>query len=636
MQPRLICLAALLCLAGCATPSGQQSTTQIPPPPSVAAQPESASGLSAKPGWATHTDAVAAANPLATEAGLQILRAGGSAVDAAIAVQMVLALVEPQSSGLGGGAFLLHFDGKHTQAYDGRETAPAGATPALFLNANGKPMAFASAVVGGRAVGVPGTVAMLALAHQQHGRLPWTQLFAPAIALANSGFAISPRMATLLAKETSLKTDPVAAAYFYDSQGKPWPAGHVLRNPELAAVLQRIALEGPNALMRGDVARAIAAKVQRHPSNPGTLTEQDLAAYQPLVREPLCFDYAVPATAPRIARATDSSTTQTASTTARVYRICGMPPPSSGAIAIGQILGMLQHTPAAALPLANANANAIPSADWLHFYTEAARLAFADRAQYVADPAFVAAPGGDWASMLVPSYLAQRAQAIDPRPGSARMPSALPGNPGTVMVSYAPMPTQVEYGTSHISVVDAQGNALAMTTTIEDGWGARLMVNRGVGLAGGFLLNNELTDFSFLPTDVAGKPIANRVEPGKRPRSSMAPTLVFDKASGQLLASVGSPGGAFIIHFTAKTLYGMLNWGLNAQQAIDLPNFGTVGGPLLLESERFDAATVDALQARGHTVVEAPLPSGLQAIERTVTGYFGGADPRREGVVLGD
>lgn len=619
MNP-LLCLASLLCLAGCAT-----VPTHTPP-----VQPEGASAWVSKPGWATRTTAVAAANPLATDAGLQILRAGGSAVDAAIAVQMVLALVEPQSSGLGGGAFMLHFDGETTQAFDGRETAPAGATPALFLDTDGKPLPFASAVVGGRAVGVPGTVAMLALAHQQHGRLPWAQLFAPAIALANTGFAISPRMATLLAKETALKADPVAAAYFYDAEGHAWPAGHVLRNPELAAVLQRIALEGPNALMRGDVARAIAAKVQQHPTNPGTLSEHDLANYQPVVRQPLCFDYSVAA---RPAATTTTTTAISPFTAAQDYRICGMPPPSSGAIAIGQILGQLQHTAAATLAL---SANAVPSADWLHLYTESARLAFADRAQYVADPAFVAAPGGDWATMLAPGYLAERAKAIAPRPGSARMPGALPGTPGEMQVSYAPMPEQVEYGTSHISVVDARGNAVAMTTTIEDAWGARQMVNRGVGLVGGFLLNNELTDFSFVPTDAAGKPIANRVEPGKRPRSSMAPTLVFDKASGQLLASAGSPGGAFIIHFTAKTLYGMLHWGLNAQEAINLPNFGTVGGPLLLEADRFDSATVQALQARGHTVVQAPLPSGLQAIQRTATGYFGGADPRREGVVLGD
>ncbi len=631
MNPRrlLPCLSAIVLLAGCAAP-------HMPQPPSPPAQPEGASGLTAKPGWATKTYAVAAANPLATEAGLQILRAGGSAVDAAIAVQMVLALVEPQSSGLGGGAFLLHFDGKTTQAFDGRETAPAGATSTLFLDTDGKPMAFANAAVGGRAVGVPGTVAMLALAHQQHGRLPWAQLFAPAIALANAGFSISPRMATLLAKETALKADPVAAAYFYDPQGMPWPAGHVLRNPELAAVLQRIALEGPTGLMRGDVARAIAAKVQSHPSNPGTLSENDLAAYQPVVRQSLCFDYTVAARPTSLAPATTSATgttRPTAFSATRDYRICGMPPPSSGAIAIGQILGQLQHTAAATLPL---SASGVPSADWLHIYTESARLAFADRAQYVADPAFVTAPGGDWATMLAPGYLAERAKAIDPRPSSPRMPNALPGTPGEMQVSYAPMPEQVEYGTSHISVVDAYGNALAMTSTIEDAWGARLMVNRGVGLAGGFLLNNELTDFSFVPTDAAGKPIANRVEPGKRPRSSMAPTLVFDKASGQLLASAGSPGGAHIIHFTAKALYGMLHWGLSAQQAINLPNFGTVGGPLLLEADRFDAATVQALQARGHTVVQTPLPSGLQAIERTATGYFGGADPRREGVVFGD
>ncbi len=600
--PRTTCAALLLAmLAGCADGPAKLSSA-------VPAQPEAATGYTAKPGWATHTYAVAAANPLATDAGLQMLRAGGSAVDAAIAVQMVLALVEPQSSGLGGGAFLLHFDGHNTQAYDGRETAPARATPQLFLDAQGKPMPFMDAVVGGRAVGVPGAVAMLALAHQQHGRLPWAQLFAPAITLATQGFAVSPRMAALLAADPYLKKDPVAAAYFYDDKDQPWPAGHVLRNPELAAVLQRIATQGPSALLQGDVAHAIVAKVQGHPGNPGLLGAQDLAAYRPLVRAPLCFDYRAQA---------------------RDYRICGMPPPSSGAIAIGQILGMLQHTPAASLPLAQG----VPSEPWLHLYTEATRLAFADRAQYVADPAFVTAPGGDWNSLLAPRYLAQRASTIRI---DQRMPAALPGQPGDVSLGYAPMPQQVEHGTSHISVVDAYGNALAMTTTIEDAWGSRQMVNRGLGLAGGFLLNNQLTDFSFSPTGADGLPVANRVEPGKRPRSSMSPTLVFDKASGQLLMTSGSPGGALIIHFTAKTLYGVLQWGLNAQQAIDLPNFSPLDGPLLLEEKRFDAATVQGLKARGHPVVETALPSGLQAIQRTASGYFGGADPRREGVVLGD
>jgi gamma-glutamyltranspeptidase/glutathione hydrolase len=623
---RYLSTACLLVLVACATPQAQVAAPQ---------QPEGASGSAEKPGWATRSYAVAAANPLATQAGQQILRAGGSAVDAAIAVQMVLTLVEPQSSGIGGGAFMLHFDGKTTQAFDGRETAPAGATPSLFLGTDGKPLKFIDAVVGGRSVGVPGTVRMLALAHQQHGRLAWSALFAPAIQLANEGFAVSPRMATLLANEQHLRRDPVAAAYFYDPYGKPWPAGHVLRNAELAAVLQRLAQQGPDALMAGELAQAIASKVQNHPANPGTLSLQDLATYRAVVREPFCFDYR--------------------STQARDYRICGMPPPSAGAIAIGQILGLLNQTAStefaptlatacAALPPEGANppwggpAASCPklSADWLHLYAEASRLAFADRAQFVADPAFVQAPAGDWNNLLAPGYLAQRAKLIDASPAGTPMKAAPPGNPGGLPLAHAPSLEQPEYGTSHISVVDAWGNALAMTTSIEDSWGARLMVNRGKGLTGGFLLNNELTDFSFAPTDAVGKPVANRVEPGKRPRSSMAPTLVFDKATGQLVASGGSPGGPFIIHFNAKTLYGMLNWGLNAQQAINLPNFGSLGGPVLLEQGRFERATVQALQARGHTVQEVALPSGLQAIERTAAGFFGGADPRREGVVMGD
>jgi gamma-glutamyltranspeptidase/glutathione hydrolase len=599
-------LALTLALAGAVATSLAQNA------PSAPAQPEGTSAFQSKPGWASRSFAVAAANPLATEAGYAMLRAGGSAVDAAIAVQMVLTLVEPQSSGIGGGAFLLHFDGKTTRAFDGRETAPAAATPALFLKPDGQPMAMRQATVGGRSVGAPGVVPMLALAHRQHGKLPWAQLFTPAIALATNGFAISPRMATLLAAETDLKTDPVAARYFYDASGQPWPAGHLLRNPELAAVLQRIASEGPSALTKGAVAQAIAAKLQGNASNPGTLSATDLAAYQPVERAPLCMAYRV---------------TQTP---ARNYRLCGMPPPSSGMLAIGQILGTLAHTPAGTLALEAEQ----PGAPWLHLYTESARLAFADRAQFVGDPQFVNAPEGGWASLLDDTYLAQRAALI--APSGPRMPRALPGQPGAVRSSYAPMAAQTEHGTSHVSVVDGSGNALAMTTTIEDAWGARLMVNRGVGLEGGFLLNNQLTDFSFAPTGADGKPVANRVEPGKRPRSSMSPTLVFDADSGQLLATLGSPGGAFIIHFTAKTLYALLHWGLNAQTAIDLPNFGAMDEVLVLEKGRFDASTASALKGRGHTVVQVPLPSGLQAIARTSKGWFGGADPRREGVVLGD
>lgn len=581
------------------------------------AQPEGSSGYTPKPGWATQKFAVAAANPLATRAGYDTLKAGGSAVDAAIAVQMVLALVEPQSSGIAGGAFLVHFDGQKTQAFDGRETAPAAADEKLFLTPDGKPMAFLDAVVGGRSVGTPGALRMLALAHSQHGKLPWAQLFVPAVRLARDGFPVSPRLNTLLAGEVRLKNDPVAAAYFYDPQGTPWPVGHVLRNPELAAVLERIAQEGPDALMEGDVARAIVQKVQGHPVNPGRLTLEDLKAYKALVREALCFDYALPASA---------------TATAREYRICGMPPPSSGTLAVGQILGILDNTPAPAQTLQAG----VPSAWWLHLYAESSRLAFADRAQYVADPAFVSAPGGNWSSMLEPGYLRARAGLINTRPDSQAMPSVQPGNPGAAAVSFAPMPAQTEYGTSHISIIDAQGHALAMTTTIEDAFGARQMVNRGAGLSGGFLLNNQLTDFSFVPAGADGKPIANRVEPLKRPRSSMSPMLVFDKKTGQIVMSAGSPGGALIIHFTAKTLYGALNWGLDAQRAIDLPNFAALGGPVLLEQGRFDADVVDALKARGHTVNQISLPSGLQAIMKTPTGFFGGADPRREGIVLGD
>ena len=590
-----IALAAVL--AGCASAPSNFSYT-------VPDQPEGSSGYTEKPGWATTKFAVAAANPLATDAGYQILKAGGSAVDAAIAVQMVLTLAEPQSSGIGGGAFLLHFNGKDVEAFDGRETAPMAATEKLFLKADGKPMAFYEGVVGGRSVGTPGTVRMLEMAHKQHGKLPWATLFQPAIALAEGGFKVSARLNTLLKSEQHLKKDPVAAAYFYKADGTPHDVGHVLKNPELAAVLRKIAAQGAKGLLEGDVAQAIVDKVRKHPDNPGQLSLADLANYQPKKRAPICHDYKA---------------------NARDYRICGFPPPSSGAIAVGQILGTLNHAYASAIPLENG----LPGAAWLHLYTEAARMAFADRGQYVADPDFVQPPGGSWMSLLDDGYLASRAKLI----GAQSMKVATPGTPGPVKTSHAPMPDQPEYGTSHISIVDAFGNALAMTTTIEDVFGSRQMVK-------GFLLNNELTDFSFAPADAEGKPIANRVQPGKRPRSSMAPTLVFDKATGQLVMSGGSPGGALIIHYTAKTLHGVLGWGLLPQQAINLPNFGSLNGPSLLEEKKFPAATVEALRSRGAEVREMNLTSGLQAITRgTVHGqptWLGGADPRREGVVMGD
>jgi gamma-glutamyltranspeptidase/glutathione hydrolase len=475
----------------------------------------------------------------------------------------------------------------------------------MFLD-QGKPLPFADAVQSGHSVGVPGVVRMLEAAHRQHGRLPWAQLLAPAITLAEQGFRVSPRLHSLLQADALLKRDPLALRFFYQADGQAWPVGHVLRNPEYGHVLRRIAAEGSRALHEGPVAQAMVARTAQAP-RPGTLSLQDLSNYQPRMREALCFDHTA---------------------AARAYRICGFPPPSSGQIAIGQILGMLGHTQAQGPELAGG----LPTPDWLHRYTEASRLAFADRAQFVADPEFVSAPAGDWQNLLAPGYLRARSQLI----GAQAMKAAPAGQPGGQTTSFAPMPAQTEYGTSHISVVDAQGRAVAMTTTIEAAFGSRRMVTTDPTRPGGFLLNNELTDFSLAPADAQGRPIANRVEPGKRPRSSMSPTLVFDKATGQLLMSGGSPGGAAIIHYTAKLLAGTLHWGLNAQQAIDLPNFGTLGGPTLLEAQRFDRSTVDALKARGHEVREMEMTSGLQAIERTPKGWFGGADPRREGVVLGD
>jgi gamma-glutamyltranspeptidase/glutathione hydrolase len=547
---------------------------------------------------------VAAAHPLAADAGHEMLQAGGSALDAAIAAQMVLALVEPQSSGIGGGAFLMHWDGAEVQAWDGRETAPTAAGERLFLAPDGRPLPFGEAVFGGRAVGTPGAVKMLEAAHRRHGRLPWSRLFEPAIVLAERGFAVGPRLHGQLLADPHLRRDALAREYFYRADGSPQPVGERLRNPALAAVLRAIAAGGSEVLHRGPVAADLVARVRGHPV-PGTLSAADLAGYEPRQREPICTLWL------------------------EVYRVCGFPPPSSGHIAVMQILGILEKLPAPAPRLQDG----VPGADWLHTYTEAARLAFADRAEFVADPDFVAAPGGDWKTLLDAAYLRQRAALIGPR----RAPLVRPGEPpGLAPGARAPMPEQPEHGTSHIGVVDGEGRAVALTSTIEAQFGARVMADGGTGLPGGYLLNNQLTDFSFTPADAAGRPVANRLQPGKRPRSSMSPTLVFDARSGRLLMSLGSPGGPAIIHFTARTLLGTLAWGLEAQRAIEGPNFGSFGGPAVLEAGRFPASTVEALRARGHDAIEVELTSGLQVIQRTATGWHGGADPRREGAVRGD
>lgn len=562
-------------------------------------EPEGSSGYTEKSGWVAKKYMVAAANPLAVDAGYQMLKAGGSAVDAAIATQMVLGLVEPQSSGLGGGAFMLHFDGARVLAFDGRETAPTNVTGKLFQTADGKAMPFHEAVVGGRAVGVPGVLRMLELAHKQYGNLPWATLFAPAIKLATEGFAVSPRLAILLQSETYLKQDPVAAAYFYDAQGKPRPVGYLLKNPALAATLKTIARDGANAFYKGQIAHDIAAKVAQHPTNPGEMGLYDIASYKAKVREPICSDY-------------------------KAWTVCGMPPPSSGGIAIAQILGILEKKNIAAFPPVNGawDANAV------HLFSEAGRLAYADRDRYIADPDFVPLPGGSALPMLDKKYLARRAALIS----DTSMGKAQPGDPFNTRLAWGTTTSPELPSTSHISIVDGKGRAVAMTTTIENGFGSRQMVD-------GFLLNNELTDFSFDPSDANGL-IANRVQPGKRPRSSMAPTFVFEKGTKKLVLAVGSPGGAYIINYVSKVLVGMMDWGMTVQQAIDLPNVGSRNGPTELERGRVPNALLNALLARKHDVQLVEQTSGLQGIMRlNVHGeevWFGGADPRREGIAKGD
>lgn len=587
-MPALALVLAGMCAA---VPAAAQDAAQK--------APEIGTAYADKAGWAASKFMVAAANPLAVEAGYQILRQGGSAIDAAIATQMVLTLVEPQSSGIGGGAFLMHYDGKQVQAFDGRETAPAGATERLFQNPDGSPIARSAGVVGGRSVGAPGVLRMLELAHRQHGKLAWKSLFEPAIRLAGQGFAVSQRLNGLLAWDPHIRKDPVAARYFYDEQLKPWPVGHVLKNPALAATLREIAGAGADAFYRGPIARAIAAKVAGHPGNPGTLTAADIGAYRPLLRVPVCSDY-------------------------RSWTVCGMPPPSSGGIAVAQMLGMLETKDLKAL----APVDGVPGVEALHLFSEVGRLAYADRNRYAADTDFVPLPGAGVPSLIDKAYLARRAALI----GERSMGVAPAGTPPGMEVAWGSDNAIENPSTSHLVVVDAHGAGLSMTTTVEDVFGSRQMV-------GGFILNNQLTDFSFDSADANG-PIANRVQPGKRPRSAMSPTIVFERDSKKLALALGSPGGPAIINYVAKVLVGTMDWGLNVQQAISLPNFGSRNGPTELEAGRFPEATAAALKARGHSVRSAEQNSGLHGVQRiSIHGaplWFGGADPRREGIAKGD
>lgn len=546
----------------------------------------------------------AAANPLASEAGRSMLRAGGSAIDAAIAMQMVLTLVEPQSSGIGGGAFILYWDGKRVQAFDGRETAPAAVTEALFLNTDGSPITAQEAQIGGRAVGVPGVLRALKMAHEQHGKLPWHDLFQPAISLAREGFPVSERLHTLLAGDPFIAGAPTMARYFLDAQGKPLAVGTQLRNVELAQTLERIAKQGPDAFYTGDIAEAIVAKVREH-GNPGQLVLEDLHRYQAKERTPVCGNY-------------------------KAWQICGMPPPSSGGVTVLQTMGILQALQSSsarydftALPpqKVDSPAGLEPTPLAVHLIAEAERLAYADRAMYLGDSDYVPVPVSN---LIDPVYLAERASLI----GTNSMKRAQAGMPRGVDLGGVPDRSPMKAATSHVSAVDDQGHALSMTTSIEAAFGSHLMVK-------GFLLNNHLTDFSFMPSE-SGKPVANRVQPGKRPLSAMAPTLVFSRTSGELMATLGSPGGSQIIGYVNKALIGLLDWKLDPQQAANLPNFGSRNAGTELETGLASEQLVRQLLTWGHEITSMPMTSGLQIIQRTSSGWFGGADPRREGVALGD
>lgn len=556
-------------------------------------QPEIASGFTPKPLVRAKRHMVVAAQPLAAEAGLAMLRKGGSAIDAAIATQMVLNLVEPQSSGIGGGAFILYWDKQKNElaGFDGRETAPSAASPDLFLDADGKPLPPDVAMASGLSVGAPGVLAALKLAHDKFGKLPWAELFQPAIDLARDGFPISPRLAKQLAEVDPGSFAPEARAYFFDADGKPWPAGHQLINAALADTLATIARDGPDAFYKGDIASDIARAVRSDPRKPGKLVPEDLASYRAKEREAVCAPY-------------------------RAYRVCGAALPSSGGITVSQVLGLIDPYDLGPAAL---------GATGVHIVAEAERLAFADRARYLADSDFISVPVG---GLLDSGYLASRRALLDPARAQTHVTAGEP--PNTRQGAFGKDATREAHGTSQISIVDDEGDAFSMTTSIEQAFGSRLMVR-------GFLLNNQLTDFSFMPTDESGSPVANRVEGGKRPRSSMDPTLVFaNGADGGLRYVLGSPGGPAIILYNVKTIVGLIDWKLDPAQASALANFGGAEDAVLLEPGPHLDALAASLQAMGHDVRRVPLTSGEHIIAVTDEGLEGGADPRREGVALGD
>ncbi len=562
--------------------------------------------------------AVATANPLATQKACEVLKGGGTAVDALVTAQAVLGLVEPQSSGIGGGGFLLYYDAaaNSVQAYDGRETAPAAASENYlrWISDTDRNQPKPDARGSGRSIGVPGILRMLMDVHQQHGKTAWRDLFAPAVTLADDGFDISPRLASAIADAApKLKVDPQAAAYFLNSDGSPKTADTKLTNPAYSKTLGVVASD-PESFYTGDIARAIVAAAADTSGGrtPSLMTTEDLAGYAAKVREPICMPY-------------------------RGKEICGMPPPSSGGIAVAATLGILDHFPMNEHQPTDMDRNGgKPSVMGVHLISEAERLAYADRDKYVADTDFVPLPGGTPNTLLNSAYLAQRAALVSEQ---RSMGTAKPGEFGASPSTPAPVP---EHGTSQISVVDSQGNAAALTTTVESQFGSFHMVD-------GFILNNQLTDFSAEPVGPDGMPVPNRVEPGKRPRSTMAPTLIFEKSGagrGPLFATLGSPGGAVIIQFVVKSVVGIIDWGMDPQQTVGMVDFGAANTPKTNvggEHPNIDPADngdhdplVQGLRKLGHQVDLAGQSSGLSAIVRGSPGWTGGADPRREGLVMGD
>lgn len=553
------------------------------------AQPEAATGWQDKAPVRAMRQMVVVAHPLAAHAAREALRKGGSAVDAAIAAQLVLNLVEPQSSGLGGGGFLVHWDAKSKTlaSYDGRETAPRAAKPDRFL-LNGRRMDFYSAMKSARSAGVPGLARLLELAHAKHGRLKWSNLFQPAIKLAEDGFPVGTRLHKLLLGARGSAFSSQARTYFFDEEGAPWPVGHMLKNPALAKTFRTLANQGGQAFYEGEIASAVVAATNAGRESLNDMTLQDLKSYRAKQRPPVCAPY-------------------------RGYKVCGMGPPSSGALTTAYVLQLLEPFDLGRKPL---NSQA------LHLVSEAQKLAFADRARYMADGDFIPVPKG----LLAKSYLTSRRKLIDT---THTMRHAEPGNPpGVRRGAFGRDGTIENSGTTHISIIDKEGNAVAMTTTIESAFGSGLM-------AGGFLLNNELTDFSFKPTDSKGRLVANRVEGAKRPRSSMSPTIVFDE-TGKVRMVLGSPGGSRIILYVLKAIIAHLDWGQGAQGAVSLPTFGSRNGPFEIESGPWAAAPARAMRARGHAVRVSPMTSGMHVIIARDGHLEGGADPRREGVALGD